>query len=120
MISPELNMSDYGDEDPADRLERLGLPLLLLNRALIEATFWNTLLWMRRVLREWRRILESADVLVNISVVKNIRPTVEWLTIIRFYSFRIGLMMSSLSSLGGILRLVIGAQCHLRHALKVL
>lgn len=37
MISPELNMSDYGDEDPADRLERLGLPLLLLNRALIEA-----------------------------------------------------------------------------------
>ena len=37
MISPELNMSDYGDEDPANRLERLGLPLLLLNRALIEA-----------------------------------------------------------------------------------
>ena len=36
MISPELNMSDYGDEDPANRLERLGLPLLLLNRALIE------------------------------------------------------------------------------------
>lgn len=24
MISPELNMSDYGDEDPANRLERLG------------------------------------------------------------------------------------------------
>lgn len=122
MISPELNMSDYGDEDPANRLERLGLPLLLLNRALIEArgaVLEHTSLDAPSAsgMAAYSRVSRC---LGNISVVKNIRPTVEWLTIIRFYSFRIGLMMSSLSSLGGILRLAIGAQCHLRHALKVL
>lgn len=37
MISPELNMSGYRDEDPAYRLERMGLPLPLINEALIEA-----------------------------------------------------------------------------------
>lgn len=122
MISPELNMSDYGDEDTADRLERLGLPLLLLNRALIEAR--------GAVLEHTSLDAPSASGMAAYSRVSRClgeyfrsqeHPTYSRVVDHNQILFvRIGLMMSSLSSLGGILRLEIGAQCHLRHALKVL